>query len=208
MQKVIFQEYPHFYEKMAEFVKENQSKPSCDICFVGDSYIEMMDVNNFMNKHCINRGIISDKSAGVLMTLNDRVIALSPKEVFIHIGSNDICDGYTLKQIENNLKDIIMMLKENLPGVKIVVSTIEPPCYYQASHVEAIYRNCRDILKIEAMNQMILALENKSENIFVFDAFKIIADENKSLRIEDTIDGIHLSLKGYEKIKKELVKVL
>ena len=84
MNKVIYQAYPHFYYKMQQFVKENESIKNCDICFVGDSIIEMMDVNNFNNQFCVNRGISSDKSAGVLMTLQDRVIAIHPKKVFIN----------------------------------------------------------------------------------------------------------------------------
>lgn len=207
MEKIIYQAYPHFYDRMIQFVEENKKMSSCDICFVGDSLIEMMKIENFLGKKCVNRGIISDKSAGVLMTLNDRVIAVHPKEVFLFIGSNDICDGYTLKQIEMNIKDIVIMLKENLKDVKIVLSTITPPCYYQAENVDPIYANCRDILKIEALNEIILAI-GKDYNLPVFDFFSFIADENKSLRVEDTLDGVHLNEKTYDKVKIELGKIL
>ncbi len=208
MEKVIYQAFPHFYDRMVQFVKENQNLDSCDICFVGDSIIEMMNVENFLGKKCINRGIVSDKSAGVLMTLTDRVILTHPKEVFMFIGDNDICDGYTLKQIENNIKDIVKMLKENLKDVKIVLSTVTPPCYYKAEHVDSIYADCRDILKLEALNEKILAMADEKNNIKVFDFFSVVADENKSLRVEDTLDGIHLNEKMYEKVKKELAKIL
>jgi len=208
MEKVIYQAYPHFYDRMVQFVKENQNLDSCDICFVGDSIIEMMNVENFLGKKCVNRGIVSDKSAGVLMTLTDRVILTHPKEVFMFIGDNDICDGYTLKQIETNIKDIVKMLKENLKDVKIVLSTVTPPCYYKAEHVDSIYADCRDILKLEALNEKILAMADENSNIKVFDFFSVVADENKSLRAEDTLDGIHLNEKMYEKVKKELAKIL
>ncbi len=100
MEKVIYQAYPHFYKKMLEFLKENEVINECDVCFVGDSLTEMMDISYFKDYKCVNRGISSDKSAGILMTLDDRVIATRPKTIFMLIGSNDICDGYTIKQIE------------------------------------------------------------------------------------------------------------
>ena len=207
MKKVIYQAYPHFYKRMNQFVNENHSLDGCDICFVGDSLTEMMDVNNFNNLHCVNRGIVSDKSAGILMTLKDRVIDTKPKKVFLLIGSNDICDGYTIKQISDNITDIIEMLIEEIKGVEIVVSTVLPPCYYQASHVDNIYPECRDILRIKALNEFIKTLSSY-EKVKVFDGYSILADKNDSLRLEDTLDGVHLTLSAYEKLKKELVKVI
>ena len=87
MNRVIYQAYPHFYNKMNAFVEENKTIKSCDICFVGDSLTEMMNVKNFKNLNCVNRGISSDKSAGILMTLDDRVIAINPKQIFLLILS-------------------------------------------------------------------------------------------------------------------------
>ena len=208
MNKVIYQAYPHFYDKMQQFVKENETISNCDICFVGDSIIEMMNVSNYKNLNCINRGISSDKSAGVLMTLQDRVIAINPKKVFINIGTNDICDGYTIAQIKSNYIDIIEMLTESLKDVQIVITTIMPPCYYEGPHIDNIYMNCRDILRIEELNKVIKTLDTIYENVKVADGFKALADENKSLRLEDTLDGVHLTLSGYENFKNEISKYL
>lgn len=206
MDKVIYQAYPHFYERMLKFVNENVK--DCDVCFVGDSLTEMMDVSDFENLNCINRGIGSDKSAGILMTLQDRVISSKPKTVFLLIGSNDICDGYTIKQIENNIKDILSLLKESLKDVKIIVSTILPPCYYKASHVEDIYPACRDILRIKALNEVINSLKDEQNKIEVFDAYSILADKNDSLALEDTLDGVHLTTSAYKRLKEKIKEIL
>ena len=207
MDKVIYQAYPHFYDRMIKFVNENKTINGCDICFVGDSLTEMMDVNNFNNLNCVNRGIISDKSAGILMTLKDRVIDTKPKTIFLLIGSNDICDGYTIKQISDNITDIIKMCKGELKEVRIIVSTILPPCYYHDEHVEQIYPACRDILRIKALNEFIKSLSSY-DYVTVFDGYKVLADENDSLRSEDTLDGVHLTPLAYEKLKKEIIKIL
>lgn len=208
MNRVIYQAYPHFYNKMNAFVEENKTIKSCDICFVGDSLTEMMNVKNFKNLNCVNRGISSDKSAGILMTLDDRVIAINPKQIFLLIGSNDICDGYTIKEIEYNIKDIIAYCKEKLKDVRIVVSTVLPPCYYDGSHIDKAYPNCRDILRIKALNEIIKTLKDDKNNIDVFDSYSLLKDENDSLSLDDTLDGVHLTEKAYNKLKEKLSTIL
>ena len=208
MNRVIYQAYQHFYNKMNAFVEENKTIKSCDICFVGDSLTEMMNVKNFKNLNCVNRGISSDKSAGILMTLDDRVIAINPKQIFLLIGSNDICDGYTIKEIEYNIKDIIAYCKEKLKDVRIVVSTVLPPCYYDGSHIDKAYPNCRDILRIKALNEIIKTLKDDKNNIDVFDAYSLLKDENDSLSLDDTLDGVHLTEKAYNKLKEKLSTIL
>ncbi len=211
MEKVIFQTYSHWYERMQLFIKENEKVKNCDICFLGDSIVEMAPVNKLIknNEVIINRGIISDKTQGVLMSLDDRVIAINPKKIVLFIGSNDICDGYLLETIVANYIKIINRLQEKLPDVKLIVSTITPPCYYvDAPVVDHIYPDCRSIDKIIALNTMIKEFDKKFKNVVVFDAFSIIKDQNNSLAVEDTVDGIHLNKHGYQKIGQVLSKLL
>ena len=210
MQKVIFQIYPHFVERMAKFYQENQQIQNCDIALLGDSLVEMMETKYFSlpNKIIVNRGIVSDKSAGVLMSLEDRLFKINPKTVFLFVGSNDICDGYTLKEIENNYSNIFNMIESYNPNCKIVMSNIIPPCYYtQYSHIDHIYPDCRNIDKIIELNKIIASLPNKFSNLKIFDAFSLMADENNSLRSEESLDGVHLTPKAYQRFVKELEKL-
>ena len=204
MNKVIFQIYPHFIKKMEEFYLENEKKEKVDIVFVGDSMIELFDCStlNLPQYQIYNRRIISDKSAGVLLSFDDRVLALSPKLVVMEIGSNDICDGYTLKQIQTNLEDIIQKLKEK--NIPLIILTTLPPCYYSAPHVDPIYRECRDIEKMEELNRIILSLNKDNPFVHVLDIFPIYADKNQSLRVEDTLDGIHLTPLAYQRMVEPL----
>lgn len=210
MQKVIFQIYPHFVERMAKFYQENQQIQNCDIALLGDSLVEMMETKYFSlpNKIIVNRGIVSDKSAGVLMSLEDRLFKINPKTVFLFVGSNDICDGYTLREIENNYSNILNMIESYNPNCKIVMSNIIPPCYYtQYSHIDHIYPDCRNIDKIIELNKIIASLPNKFSNLKIFDAFSLMADENNSLRSEESLDGVHLTPKAYQRFVKELEKL-
>ena len=206
--KKIFQTYPHFYEKMNQFLKENETITSCDVCFVGDSLVEMMDVTTFTNLKCINRGISSDQTTGVLTSLHDRVVVTKPKTVFVFAGSNDVCNHYLAIEIQANLINIINILKEELGDVKIIVSTLLPPCYYKGDHIDYAYPECRDTLHIQGTNELIKKLENKDNNVHVFDSYSILADKNGSLSLEDTLDGVHLNVDAYDRLKRELIKML
>lgn len=191
---------------MSSFYKENKTIKKCDVALIGDSLVEMLDINLFKlpNKVIMNRGIVSDKTAGVLMSLDDRLFPINPKTVFLKIGSNDICDGYLIKEIYQNFIDIIDKIYEHNIDCKIIVSTIIPPCYYPAEHVDLIYPNCRDINRIIELNNLVKKLPEKYPNLLIFDTFKILADENNSLRVEDTLDGVHLTKQAYEKYVDKL----
>lgn len=209
MEKVIFQLYKHFIDRMNEFYQENETIQESDIVFVGDSIIEMLDVKQLQlpSYRIYNRGIISDKSAGVLMSFDDRVLALRPKVVVLLIGSNDICDGYLIKQIKQNIEDIILKLKK--AKIQFVLLTCLPPCYdYSAKHVDPIYGNCRNILKMQELNQEIISFEKRYDHVHVVDAFHIYANEKLSLDSKDTLDGVHLTPMAYEKLFKVLKPLL
>lgn len=209
MEKVIFQLYKHFIDRMNEFYKENENVKESDIVFVGDSIIEMLDIKQLglVDYKIYNRGIISDKSAGVLMSLDDRVLALKPKVVVMLIGSNDICDGYLIKQIKQNIEDIILKLRKE--NIELVLFTCLPPCYdYSASHVDPIYGNCRDILRMQELNKEIISFEKQYDNVNIIDAFNIYANKDLSLDSKDTLDGVHLTPVAYNKLFKELKPLL
>jgi len=110
--------YDKLEEKMMQVAKkyyeENEKDSKADVVFVGDSLIEMYDLKTFeVPFKMMNRGIVSDKSMGVLTSLQDRVLTLKPKLVILLIGSNDICDGYSLFQIKTNINDILIEFEKN-----------------------------------------------------------------------------------------------
>ena len=200
MSKVIFQIYPHFIKRMQQFYIENEQVKNADIVFVGDSLIEMYDVTTLELPQfkIMNRGIVSDKSAGVLMSFDDRVLALNPKLVVMIIGSNDICDGYLMGQIKNNIEDIIIKLEEK--NIPLILLTTLPPCYHKAPHVENIYPACRDINRMMELNRIIKEFGITHPLVTVVDTFSLYADQSLSLKAEETLDGVHLTPTAYQKM--------
>lgn len=203
MKKVIFQIYPHFIKRMQQFYEENEKDSKADVVFVGDSLIEMYDLKTFeVPFKMMNRGIVSDKSMGVLTSLQDRVLTLKPKLVILLIGSNDICDGYSLFQIKTNINDILIEFEKN--EITTILLNVLPPCYHKASHVDSIYPDCRDIVRIKELNNLLKDLSLQFKDVTLFDTFSLLADEFQSLAVEDTLDGVHLTSSAYQKITNQL----
>ena len=71
-----------------------------------------------------------------------------------------------------------------------------------------IYPNCRDILRIKALNELIMNLKDVNNNIDVLDTYSILADKNDSLLPEDTLDGVHLTITAYNKLKEKIKEKL
>ena len=207
MKRVIYQTYKHWYDRMQEFINANEQIKECDVCLLGDSIVEMIPEIKLNNLVFVNRGIVSDKSHGLLISLDDRVKAINPKTVLISIGSNDICDGYLLSEIQDNYEKIIEELKEFNPNLKIIVCTVTPPCYHHAEHVDRAYPDCRDILRLQKLNEVIKSFKDKY-GVKVLDAYSILDDGTGSLALDDTLDGVHLTTKAYLKIKPEFIKLL
>ena len=125
-----------------------------------------------------------------------------------------------LKQKENEKIEIIWVgrfIKEKHPeyvvklaqklkekNIPLIILTTLPPCYYSAPHVDPIYRECRDIEKMEELNRIILSLNKDNPFVHVLDIFPIYADKNQSLRVEDTLDGIHLTPLAYQRMVEPL----
>ena len=57
---------------------------------------------------------------------------------------------------------------------------------------------------MEELNRIILSLNKDNPFVHVLDIFPIYADKNQSLRVEDTLDGIHLTPLAYQRMVEPL----
>ena len=61
---------------------------------------------------------------------------------------------------------------------------------------------------LHLLNEVIKNLKDDKNNIDVFDSYAILADKNDSLSPEDTLDGVHLTINAYNKLKEKIKNVL
>ena len=65
----------------------------------------------------------------------------------------------------------------------------------------------RENKRIKQINKK-LKLSAKSHNYTYLDIYNILVDENDNLRLEYTIDGLHISNEGYKVISNEIKKLM
>ncbi len=147
-----------------------------------------------------NRGIAGDVTDGVLKRL-DEIVYFKPKAVFILIGINDLFNKHykegdgrfkydkivpSANYVGKNILKIAKYIKHKSPKTKVYVRTVLP--------TNKDYINTDVVL----VNHVIKVNEVKGFYTVV-DLYKQFADSNGRMIKELTVDGVHLSEKGYEK---------
>lgn len=175
----------HYYERTTLF--NELPIPPGSIVFLGDSLTFRTEWGElFPGKNVINRGIGSDTTEGVLDRL-DSVIAAQPKQIFLLIGVNDL----KIRSVSATIKSysvIIDRIQSGSPNTEIFIQSLLPVN-------NSRYGNILTNDKIKKMNMKLRSLANSSGVHFI-DLYSTFAKDDQ-LPEEYTIDGIHLTGKGY-----------
>jgi lysophospholipase L1-like esterase len=200
--------FHHYNDRVDYFKRLNKRLKSGGIVFIGDSITEQFMVSEFYPKHyVINRGISGDTTYGVLYRLEESAFALRPKKIFLLIGTNDIGNEKDPEYIIGNTRLIIQRLKKRLPRTKIYIQSIYPVYKDTNNRIKKKIVGNRDNDKIKAINKQLYRLAKKYKCTYI-DMNKKLRDRHGQLKYEYTIEGLHLSPLGYEKVAKELEKYL
>ncbi|WP_186306561.1 GDSL-type esterase/lipase family protein [Siminovitchia fortis] len=184
----------HYYERTSLF--NELPIPPGSIVFLGDSLTFRTEWSElFPGKTVINRGIGSDTTAGVLDRL-DGVITAQPEKIFLLIGVNDLKSQSVSATIQNYSK-IINRVQSGSPNTEIFIQSLLP---VNNKKYGRILTND----KIKKLNNELRSLADDA-GVQYIDLYSNFA-KNDQLPEEYTIDGIHLTGKGYilwrETIKK------
>lgn len=190
----------HYKQRMATFEKEPLEMG--DIVFIGNSITEKIKNwdEKFNKPHLRNRGIAGDLSDGVLKRLNE-IVYFKPKAVFMLIGINDL---FNIHHKEDNGK---LKYDKIIPSAAYVgqnILKIAKRIHHQSPqtliYVRTVLPSRRDFLKQDILSLNAIIKKNENKGYYkVLDLYSQFADANGDLPKEFTVDGVHLSDKGYEK---------
>ena len=99
------------------------------VVFLGDSITQGWEKDLpavFPGMKIANRGINGDTTRGVLIRLQDDVLAVNPAAVVLLIGTNDLEEGATPDVITGNLKLIVAALEQRYCKMPIVLCQVFP----------------------------------------------------------------------------------
>src|SRR5262245_47188639 len=116
-----------------DFLKRiEQSKGVGDVIFLGDSITHGWENQKAWQEHFgsfkpVNLGIGGDQTGHVLwrITEGNELDNLMPKAAVIMIGTNNI-GGHSAEQVAGGIKAIVEELKQQTPGIKILVLGVFP----------------------------------------------------------------------------------
>ncbi|MBR5203575.1 MAG: GDSL family lipase, partial [Clostridia bacterium] len=127
---------------------------------------------------------------------------ISPKNIVLLIGTNDISRGVPLSVTVENVSKIIENAKSTCPNVNFILQAVYP-----------INRGMRDKFekrsndKIHLMNKEFIKLCEKY-NCAWLDLTDQLKDETGNLRKEYTYDGLHLNISAYKIIAEKIIPLL
>lgn len=188
------------------------TKDKKEIVFLGDSLIRDYDLNRFFPKikeKLFNCGVSGITTEGLFNILKQGVIRHEPKTVVMLVGTNDMSEYNDKRdgEIILNIARIITELKIILEEVNIVLISILP-CDEKRYGKEAIGGGGRENSRIIKLNEELEKFENYFKDLYFVDAFKNLVDKSGNLTNSLTHDGIHLNLKGYEKLTASIEPII
>ncbi len=198
-------------KKNRHVVKEQIDYKRENIVFYGDSITDFYNLEKFYPElPVINSGTSGFQTKDLLELLKDRVYIYNPTKVFIMIGTNDMAfTDLSNEEIVNNIIKICKLINKNRPKAKVFVESLYP-INNDDSDNDVVDKSMicgRENSRLKEINKLLKekCLEN---NITYINMYDKLIDEDGDLKVEYTVDGLHMSDEGYEVITKELMKYI
>jgi lysophospholipase L1-like esterase len=186
------------------FFELNKSAEPGGIVFLGDSITDFFRINEYFHGvYVINRGISGDTTDGVLFRLPESVYQLRPSKVFLMIGTNDLGEKKPEQDIVHNINQIISAIQTNCPETKIYLESVYPVSNIRHKKIRRYIVGKRTNEKICRLNKALEKLAREKDVTYI-DIYSHLVDETGNLRLEYTVEGLHLTVEGYRAVSEVL----
>lgn len=162
------------------------------VVFLGDSITQGWGGGlgaAFPGMKVANRGISGDTTRGVLLRLEEDVLALHPTAVVLLIGTNDLEEGATPEVVAGNLRLILAALKRHDARMPIVLCQVFPSSAAEKRPAE----------RIRALNALYLAAVKNDAQVTVLETWPLFADPSGDATVAEFPDLLHPNEIGYAK---------
>jgi lysophospholipase L1-like esterase len=145
-----------------------------------------------------NRGISGDTTRGVLIRLEEDVLALKPRGVVLLIGTNDLEEGAAPETIAGNLRLLLAALKQHNPQMPVILCQVFPSSETKKRSAEQIKR----------INRLYFEAVRNEPQVTLLDTWTLFADDRGDAKLEEFPDLLHPNGRGYAKWASALRPVL
>jgi lysophospholipase L1-like esterase len=136
-----------------------------------------------------NRGINGDTSRGVLLRLEEDVLALEPAAVVLLIGTNDLEEGAAPETIAGNVTLILKALEQHDARMPVVLCQVFPSSAAQKRPAE----------QVKAVNALYRAAARNDPRVTYLETWPLFADPSGDAIAEEFPDMLHPNEEGYAK---------
>lgn len=171
------------------------------VVFLGDSITQGWGDNlggAFPGVKVANRGISGDTTRGVLIRLQEDVLALHPSAVVLLIGTNDLEEKATPEVIAANLKLILAALWKQDPKLPVVLNQVFPSSAAKKRPAEQIRR----------INALYAEAVKGDPRVTIIDTWPLFADAQGDAQPAEFPDLLHPNALGYAKWAAALRPIL
>lgn len=160
------------------------------VVFLGDSITAGGDWQAWFPERTVhNLGVSGDTSDDVISRM-DAVVAVRPGVVALLIGTNDLSARHSVEHIVRNIEYIMVSLRRELPGARLLVQSIMPRGREFAPQIQDANRHVRQFAP--------------SINAHFLDLWPALALEDGEIDPEFSTDRVHLTPAGYQAWLSEL----
>lgn len=160
------------------------------VVFLGDSLTQGGDWESwFPDLNAINLGVGGNTTEDVLGRL-EAVVALNPDEIVLLIGTNDLGMRRTVESLVRNIQSILVDLRRELPGSRMLVQSIVPRGREFADRIREANIHLRQF--------------SATVHAQFLDLWPVMALEDGELNPTFSDDRLHLNDAGYEAWLSEL----
>jgi lysophospholipase L1-like esterase len=145
-----------------------------------------------------NRGISGDTTRGVLIRLQEDVLALNPRGVVLLIGTNDLEEKAEPETIAGNVGLIVAALREHNPAMPVILCEVFPSSLSKS-------RPADKIVKLNALYMEAVADEPQ---VTVLDTWSLFANPHGDAKDNEMPDLLHPNILGYAKWAAALRPIL
>lgn len=196
--------------KLENYHKQNQTVQKHQILFAGSSLMEMFPIEDFLKERNLpyivyNRGVGGYKTEDLLQAMDICIYELSPRRIFINIGTNDLSDSsIPISQMISNYDRILKEIEEHLPGVELYLMAYYPVNYDAATEEMKPCLKIRNNEKIHLANTEVKKLAARHHAKYI-DVNRALKDSDGNLKAEYTIEGMHINKDGYRAILDDVL---
>lgn len=163
------------------------------VVFLGDSITQgwgdTPGGGQFEGMKVANRGISGDTTRGVLIRMNEDVLALNPTAVVLLIGTNDLEEKAEPEEATANLRLILARMKVHDPTMPIILCQVFPSSATMA----------RPAAKIRKLNELYAAAVKGDPQVTLVETWTLFANDNGDAKPEEFPDLLHPNAAGYAK---------